>query len=159
MRRRHPQGSLLQHRALWRHHHVPRHRRAPHEGAHGARPRGHEDQGRRAPGAQVLRLDRRLHSRVALDLPADVDLEGRVRRVRPLHRAPQVLLRTRCRFALIVVMRSQFKMLPCNLAAFTRRRVLCVTTWYVVMVAVQLLGARAVCQVVALLCTSSRSGC
>ncbi len=29
---------------------------------------------------------------VALDLPVDVDLQGRVRRVRPGHRAPQVLL-------------------------------------------------------------------
>merc|ERR1719199_486453 len=44
------------------------------------------------PRAQVLGLDRRLHPLVALHLPADVDLQAGVRRVRPLHRAPQVLL-------------------------------------------------------------------
>jgi hypothetical protein len=37
-------------------------------------------------------VDRRLHSLVALDLPADVDLEAGVRRGRPVDRAPQVLL-------------------------------------------------------------------
>jgi hypothetical protein len=36
----------------------------------------------------------RLDSRLALDVPADVDLEGGVRRVGPGHRAPQVLLST-----------------------------------------------------------------
>ena len=37
-------------------------------------------------------MDRRLHPLVALDLPADVDLEAGVRRVGPLDRPPQVLL-------------------------------------------------------------------
>ena len=37
-------------------------------------------------------LDRRLHPLVALHLPADVDLQAGVRRVGPVHRAPQVLL-------------------------------------------------------------------
>merc|ERR1712194_217159 len=53
-----------------------------------------EDQDHRAPGAQVLRVDRRLHPLVALHLPADVDLQAGVRRVGPLHRPPQVLLDT-----------------------------------------------------------------
>ena len=46
------------------------------------------------PGAQVLRVDRRLHPRLALHLPADVDLQAGVRRVGPLDRPPQVLLET-----------------------------------------------------------------
>merc|ERR1711890_97918 len=37
-------------------------------------------------------LDRWLHPRLPLHLPADVDLQAGVRRVRPLHRPPQVLL-------------------------------------------------------------------
>merc|ERR1719277_846364 len=47
------------------------------------------------PRAQVLGLDRRLHPLVALHLPADVDLQAGVRRVRPVHRPPQVLLGSR----------------------------------------------------------------
>merc|ERR1712048_1352135 len=46
------------------------------------------------PRAQVLGLDRRLHPLVALHLPADVDLQAGVRRVRPVHCPPQVLLST-----------------------------------------------------------------
>merc|ERR1711990_43812 len=69
------------------------------EGDDRARAVDHEDQGRRAPGAQVLRVDWRLHPRLALDVPADVDLEAGVRRVWALDRAPQVLLSNerRCR--------------------------------------------------------------
>merc|ERR1712233_149724 len=40
----------------------------------------------------LLSLDRRLHPGFPLHLPADVDLQAGVRRVRPLHRPPQVLL-------------------------------------------------------------------
>merc|ERR1711990_1406472 len=65
------------------------------EGDDRARAVDHEDQGRRAPGAQVLRVDWRLHPRLALDVPADVDLEAGVRRVWALDRAPQVLLSAR----------------------------------------------------------------
>ncbi|KAH9256395.1 actin, muscle-type A2 [Batrachochytrium salamandrivorans] len=42
---------------------------------------------------RVLGLDRRLLPRLALHLPADVDLQAGVRRVRPRHRSPQVLLK------------------------------------------------------------------
>merc|ERR1712094_48438 len=52
----------------------------------------HEDQGDSAPGAQVLGVDRRKHLVVPFDLPADVDLQDRVRRERPDDRPPQVLL-------------------------------------------------------------------
>mmetsp|Transcript_17140 Transcript_17140/g.52081 ORF Transcript_17140/g.52081 Transcript_17140/m.52081 type:complete len:458 (-) Transcript_17140:233-1606(-) len=100
VRRRHPQGPLLQHRPLGGHDHVPRHRRAHDQGAHGARAVDDEDQGRRAARAQVLGLDRRLDPLVALDVPVHVDLQGGVRRVGPGHRPPQVLLdelRRRCR--------------------------------------------------------------
>merc|ERR1712217_568389 len=40
-------------------------------------------------------VDRRLHLVIAEHLPADVDLQGRVRRVRPHHRPPEVLLSAR----------------------------------------------------------------
>merc|ERR1712139_540124 len=61
-------------------------------GAHGAGAVGDEDQGDRAAGAQVLRVDRRVDSLVAVDVPADVDLEAGVRRVWADDRPPQVLL-------------------------------------------------------------------
>merc|ERR1712187_1094353 len=50
------------------------------------------DQGRGTSGAQVLGVDWWLNPVLAEHLPADVDLEGRVRRVRPHHRSPEVLL-------------------------------------------------------------------
>ena len=53
VRRRHPQGSVQQHRAVRRHDHVPWHRRPHEQGDHGARTLRHEDQGRRPPRAQV----------------------------------------------------------------------------------------------------------
>merc|ERR1719394_1565348 len=46
----------------------------------------------RPPREEVLRLDRRIHPGLPLHLPADVDLQAGVRRVRPRHRPPQVLL-------------------------------------------------------------------
>merc|ERR1712062_788655 len=52
----------------------------------------HQDQDHRSPREEVLRLDRRLHPGLPLHLPADVDLQAGVRRVRPRHRPPQVLL-------------------------------------------------------------------
>merc|ERR1712203_828739 len=44
------------------------------------------------PPREVLRLDRRIHPGFPLHLPADVDLQAGVRRVRPIHCPPQVLL-------------------------------------------------------------------
>merc|ERR1711963_1324975 len=52
----------------------------------------HEDQDHRSSREEILCLDRRLHPGLPLHLPADVDLQAGVRRVRPLHRPPQVLL-------------------------------------------------------------------
>merc|ERR1739844_784446 len=52
----------------------------------------HKDQDHRSPREEVLRLDRRLHPGFPLHLPADVDLQAGVRRVRPPHCPPQVLL-------------------------------------------------------------------
>jgi hypothetical protein len=74
-------------------HHVPRYLRPYAEGDHCSCPIIHEGQDHRTPGAQVLRLDRWFHSRLALHLPADVDLKAGVRRERSFHRPPQVLLR------------------------------------------------------------------
>merc|ERR1712107_331727 len=45
-----------------------------------------------APPERKYCVDRRLHPGFPLHLPADVDLQAGVRRVRPLHRPPQVLL-------------------------------------------------------------------
>merc|ERR1711879_935960 len=74
------------------HGHVQRHRRAHDQGADGAGPVDHEDQGRGPAGAQVLRVDWRLHPVVTEHLPADVDLQGRVRRVWSHDCAQEVLL-------------------------------------------------------------------
>merc|ERR1711959_23141 len=92
VRRRHPQGSLWQRRHVRRHDHVQRHRRPHAEGAHCTCPVDDEDQDHRPPGAQVLGVDRWLHPRFPLHLPADVDLQAGVRREWPIHRPPQVLL-------------------------------------------------------------------
>merc|ERR1712146_15049 len=62
------------------------------QGADRSGPVDHEDQDHRPPGAQVLGVDWRLHPGLAVDLPADVDLQGGVRRVGPVDCPPQVLL-------------------------------------------------------------------
>merc|ERR1712008_310300 len=64
------------------------------EGDHRPRPSHHEDQDHRSPREEVLRLDRRLHPRLPVHLPADVDLQAGVRRVRPIHRPQEMLLNT-----------------------------------------------------------------
>merc|ERR1711973_123141 len=92
VRRRYQEGPVRQHCPLWRHHHVPRNRRQNAEGDHRPGSLHHEDQDHRSPREEVLRLDRRLHPGFPLHLPAGVDLQAGVRRVRPLHRPPQVLL-------------------------------------------------------------------
>merc|ERR1712192_321854 len=66
----------------------------PHaEGDHRPGSLHHQDQDHRSPREEVLRLDRRLHPGFPLHLPADVDLQAGVRRVRTIHRPPQVPLR------------------------------------------------------------------
>merc|ERR1712060_287081 len=65
VRRGHQEGPVRQHRHVRWHHHVPRYRRQNAEGDY-------------RPGS--------------LHLPADVDLQAGVRRVRPIHCPPQVLL-------------------------------------------------------------------
>merc|ERR1711870_21998 len=62
------------------------------KGTHGPRTLHHEDQGRRSSGAQVLSLDWWLHPVLPEHIPADVGVQGRVRRVRPNHCAQKVLL-------------------------------------------------------------------
>merc|ERR1711878_111281 len=92
VRRRYQEGPVRQHCPLWRHHHVPRHCRQHAEGDHRPCSLHHQDQDHRSPREEVLRLDRRLHPGFPLHLPADVDLQAGVRRVRPIHCPPQVLL-------------------------------------------------------------------
>merc|ERR550525_1274959 len=92
VRRRYQEGPVRQHCPLWRHHHVPRNRRPHAEGDHRPGSLHHQDQDHCSPREEVLRLDRRLHPGFPLHLPADVDLQAGVRRVRPIHCPPQVLL-------------------------------------------------------------------
>merc|ERR1712088_243908 len=92
VRRRHQEGPVRQHRHVRRHHHVPRYCRPHAEGDHRPGSLHHQDQDHRSPREEVLRLGRRLHPGFPLHLPADVDLQAGVRRVRPIHCPPQVLL-------------------------------------------------------------------
>merc|ERR1712032_282597 len=85
-------GPVRQHRHVRRHHHVPRYCWPYAEGDHRPRSLHHQDQDHRSPREEVLRLDRRIHPGLPLHLPADVDLQAGVRRVRPRHCPPQVLL-------------------------------------------------------------------
>merc|ERR1711934_1132149 len=62
------------------------------EGDHRPGSLHHQDQDHRSPREEVLRLDRRIHPGLPLHLPAEVDLQAGVRRVRPRHCPPQVLL-------------------------------------------------------------------
>merc|ERR1712088_1099346 len=88
----HQEGPVRQHRHVRWHHHVPRYCRQNAEGDHRSCPLHHQDQDHRSPREEVLRLDRRIHPGLPLLLPADVDLQTGVRRVRPRHCPPQVLL-------------------------------------------------------------------
>merc|ERR1712243_260117 len=86
--------DLRQHGLVRRIHHVPWYRRPHAEGDHQYGSLHHEDQDHRSSREEVLRLDRWLHLGFPLHLPGDVDLQAGVRRGRPRHRPPQVLLRS-----------------------------------------------------------------
>ncbi|XP_066583538.1 LOW QUALITY PROTEIN: actin, muscle-like [Prorops nasuta] len=55
----------------------------------------HQNQDHRSSREEVLRMDRWFHFGLPLYLPADVDLQAGVRRIRPWHRSPQMLLNGR----------------------------------------------------------------
>merc|ERR1712029_22124 len=92
VRCRHQEGPVRQHRHVRWHHHVPRYRRQDAEGDHRPCSLHHQDQDHRSPREEVLRLDRWLHLVFPLHLPADVDHQAGVRRVRPIHCPQEVLL-------------------------------------------------------------------
>merc|ERR1711936_408854 len=92
VRCRHQEGPVRQHCPLRWHHHVPRYCRQDAEGDHRSCPIHHQDQDYRSSREEVLRLDRRIHPGLPLHLPADVDHQAGVRRVRPWHRPQEVLL-------------------------------------------------------------------
>merc|ERR1712224_1066893 len=71
--------DLYANTVMSRHHHVPWYRRQDAEGDHRPCSLHHQDQDHRSPREEVLRLDRRLHPRLSLHLPADVDLQAGVR--------------------------------------------------------------------------------
>merc|ERR1712173_535565 len=85
-------GLVCQHCSFRRNHHVPRNRRQNAEGDHRPCPKHNEDQDHCSTREEVLCLDRRIHPRFPLHLPADVDLQAGVRRVRPRHCPQEVLL-------------------------------------------------------------------
>ena len=62
------------------------------EGNYSSGPKHHEDQDHRSTREKVLRMDRWLHPRLSIHLPADVDLQAGIRRVRTIHCAQEVLL-------------------------------------------------------------------
>merc|ERR1712139_375633 len=99
------QGPVRQHCHVRWHHHVPRYCRQNAEGDHCPCPIHHQDQDHRSPREEVLRMDRWLHPLLPVHLPADVDHQAGVRRVRPIHCPPQVLLNA---LFLIYVMVSVF---------------------------------------------------
>merc|ERR1711923_601066 len=74
------------------HHHVPRYCRQNAEGDHRPGSLHHQDQDYRSPREEVLRLDRRIHPGLPVHLPADVDHQAGVRRVRPRHCPQKVFL-------------------------------------------------------------------
>merc|ERR1712018_143613 len=84
--------DLRQHRHVRWHHHVPRYCRQNAEGDHRSCPLHHQDQDHCSSREEVLCMDRWLHPGLPVHLPADVDLQAGVRRVRPIHCPPQVLL-------------------------------------------------------------------
>merc|ERR1712121_474677 len=86
------EGPVRQHCPVRRVHHVPRHCRPYAEGDHRSCSQHYEDQDHCSTREEVLCLDRRIHPGLPLHLPADVDLQAGVRRVRPIHCPPQVLL-------------------------------------------------------------------
>merc|ERR1712078_261233 len=94
MRRGYQEGSLREHRPVWWNYDVHWHRRANDEGAHCPCAVNNEDQGCCASGEEVLCVDWWLHPFFVEHLPADVDLQGRVRRVWADDCPQEVLLRT-----------------------------------------------------------------
>merc|ERR1712051_452361 len=121
VRCRYPQGSLCQCCALRGHHHVHWHWRAHDQGAHSPGALHHEDQGGGATRAQVFGVDWWLHPLFVEHLPADVDLEGRVRRVRPHHCPPQVLLESSIVIALSAAIYVGWRLSPRFRAAVSRQ--------------------------------------
>lgn len=79
--------------AVWRNYHVPRYLRSHAKGNHRPCSIIHEGQDHRTTRAKILCLDRWFYSGFPLNLPTNVDLKARIRRVRTFHRSPQVLLR------------------------------------------------------------------
>merc|ERR1712012_1355450 len=66
----------------------------------------HQDQDHCSTREKILRLDRGIHPCFTLHLPADVDLQAGVRRVRPSHCPPQVLLNTLLSLLLYLVQKN-----------------------------------------------------
>ncbi len=89
-----PLPGLLANLALvWWYNHVPRYLGPYAEGNHRACTIVDEGQDHRTSGAQILCLDRWFYLGFFVNLPANVDIQARVRREWTIHCPPQVLLR------------------------------------------------------------------
>merc|ERR1712113_528128 len=102
--------------------HVPRYCRPYAEGDHRPGPLHHQDQDHRSPREEVLRLDRWLHPGLPLHLPADVDLQAGVRRVRSLHCPPQVLLNIPSHLIFSLLFLSSLKFEQIKLSANKKKK-------------------------------------
>merc|ERR1712060_975999 len=111
-------GPLLERRAFWWNHHVHRYWRAHDQGIDSPCTIHHEDQSRGASRAQVLGLDWRVNPIIPVNLSADVDLEGGVRRIGSDDRAPQVFLMRFWSHAYVHGIRKACRMDHSNVHAF-----------------------------------------
>ena len=88
---------------VWWIHHVPWYLRPHAKGDYCSRPILNESQNHRTTRAKILCVDWWVYLGLSIYVPADVDLEARVRRKRSLHRPPQMLLRGQCARSLEVL--------------------------------------------------------
>merc|ERR1712157_685984 len=71
-----PTGSVHQHGAVWRYHHVPEHRCPSDQRDDGIGTRLDQGEDRGTAGEEVLSVDWRFDPFLAVHVPGDVDLEG-----------------------------------------------------------------------------------
>merc|ERR1711972_297213 len=87
-----PKGLVRQQRPLRWYHHVPRYCRSNAERNHCFGSIHHESQDHLPTRKEILRLDWWFHLGLPLHLPNYVDHQTRIRRSRPIHRPPKMLL-------------------------------------------------------------------
>ncbi len=86
-------GFVCQHCVVRWYHHVPRNCRQDAKGNYRTRSINHENQDHRSSREKILRLDRWINFGFTLHIPANVDLQARIRRVWPIHCPQKMLLK------------------------------------------------------------------